>query len=290
MAPPKLPFKAVWTQFFPPKPHYTDDDIPKDLTGKVFLVTGASSGMGREVARVLYSRNARVYAACRNKDKALSVIEDIKKTAPTSGGQLNYLHLELADLASVKACATDFLNRESKLHILFNNAGVMTGQASPPPKTAQGHELALGVNCVGAFLLTKLLTPVLVKTAKIEPPNTVRVIWLSSFGLLQYSPEDRGIDMTNLDYHIPKPGIDRYGISKCGSWLLAVEFARRHKADGIVSVPINPGNVLTDLARDAPLWLKMIGHAVVYKYVSYPPPRMRNSILHVTRMLLTWTA
>lgn len=234
---------------------------------------------------MLYSRNAKVYAACRSEEKALRIIEDIKKKAGSkSTGEITFLHLNLADLASVKSCAAVFLARESKLHVLFNNAGVMTGPATPAPRTAQGHELAPGVNCIGAFLLTKLLTPTLVATARTEPPNTVRVVWPSLFGLLQFSPEDRGIDMSNLDYHIPKPGIDRYGISKCGTWLLGVEYARRYKVDGVVSIAISPGNVLTELARDAALWLKLIGHAVVYKYVTSPCPRNASSILTWCRL------
>ncbi|KAM7215300.1 putative estradiol 17 beta-dehydrogenase [Rhypophila decipiens] len=265
MATTKPSFASMWTQFFPPKPEFTENDIPSDLSGKVYLVTGATSGMGKEMARLVYSRNAKVYAACRDKEKALAAISEMKKTAPTSTGELVLLPLDLADLAKVKSCADEFLSRETKLHVLFNNAGVMTGPATPAPKTAQGHELALGVNCLGTFLLTKLLTPTLVSTAKMEPPSTVRVVWLSSFGLVQYAPEDRGIDMDNLDYHVPKPGIDRYGISKCGDWLLGVEFGRRYKADGIVSVPVNPGNVLTELARDAAWWLKVVGRLVAYK-------------------------
>jgi retinol dehydrogenase-12 len=144
----------------------------------------------------------------------------------------------------------------------------MVGPADPPAKTAQGYELGLGVNCIGAFLLTKLLTPTLKATVPTEPPNTVRVVWLSSFGLVQFAPEGRGIDMDNLDFHIPKPGVERYGISKCGDWLLAVEYARRHNKDGIVSVPVNPGNVRTQLARDQGLALKIIAHAVVYPIVN----------------------
>jgi retinol dehydrogenase 12 len=88
-------------------------------------------------------------------------------------------------------------------------------------------------------------------------------VWLSSFGLQQYAPEGLGTDPDNLNYHISKPQVERYGISKCGDWLLGVEYAGRHKADGIVSVPINPGNVRTSLVRDQTLGLKIIAHAVV---------------------------
>ena len=266
--PPRSSFKSAWTQFFPPKPRYTDKDIPADLHGKVYMVTGANSGMGLGLARVLYTRNAKVYVACRSEEKGKQTIAQIKKVVPKSTGELVFLSLDLADLTKVKAAAQSFLAQESELHVLFNNAGVMVGPANPPLKTAQGYELALGVNCVGAFLFAKLLTPALIATAQKQPANTVRVVWPSSFGLEEYAPEDRGIDLTNLDYHIPKPHVERYGISKAGNWLLGVEYARRHKADGIVSVPINPGNVRTSLARDQTLGLKIVAHAIVYPIIN----------------------
>ena len=232
------------------------------------MVTGANSGMGLGLARVLYTRNAKVYVACRSEEKGKQTIAQIKKVVPKSTGELVFLSLDLADLTKVKAAAQSFLAQESELHVLFNNAGVMVGPANPPLKTAQGYELALGVNCVGAFLFAQLLTPTLIATAQKQPANTVRVVWPSSFGLEEYAPEDRGIDLTNLDYHIPKPHVERYGISKAGNWLLGVEYARRHKADGIVSVPINPGNVRTSLARDQTLGLKIVAHAIVYPIIN----------------------
>ncbi|KAE9369865.1 NAD(P)-binding protein [Stipitochalara longipes BDJ] len=261
-------FKSIWTQYFPPKPEFTEKDIPADLQGKVYIVTGANCGMGLELARVLYSKNAKVYLACRSEEKAIKAIAHIKKVAPKSNGQLVFLSLDLADLTKVKAATKIFLSKESNLHVLFNNAGVMVGPVEPPLKTVQGHELALGVNCVGTFLLTKLLTPLLIVTARSAPPDTVRVVWLSSVGLQQVAPEGRGIDMDNLDYHIPKPNIDRYTISKGGDWLFAVEYARRFRNDGIVSVPVNPGNVRTQLARHQTLGLKIMAHAVVYPIIN----------------------
>ncbi|KAH8195539.1 hypothetical protein TruAng_010299 [Truncatella angustata] len=255
-----------WTHFFPPKPQYTDQNIPKNLEGKVYVVTGANSGMGEALAQVLYARGAKVYAACRSEKKGTEAIAKIKKAEPKARGDLIFLHLDLADLSNVQVAAKSFLLSESKLHVLFNNAGVMTGPKTSPTTTAQGHELALGVNCVGTFLFTKKLTPALVAAAKEEPAgsNAVRVVWLSSFGLETFAPEGQGIDLHNLDYHIPREPIDRYGISKAATWLLAVEYARRHKADGIVSAAINPGNIKTELARDQGAALKLIAGAIVY--------------------------
>jgi NAD(P)-dependent dehydrogenase (short-subunit alcohol dehydrogenase family) len=256
-------FSTMLTHFFPPKPQFTEKDVPS-LDGQVCIVTGASGGIGRELAQILYSKNARVYIAARSEEKASQAIEDIKRAVPTSTGSLAFLHLDLADLTNVKAAAESFLAREKALNLLFNNAGVFVAPVEPPPKTKQGHELALGVNCVGHFLFTQLLTPLLVQTAKTAPANTVRVVWLSSFGMELQAEPNIGISTQNLDYHIPKPAADRYGISKTGVWALAVEYARRHKADGIVSVPLNPGNLRTQLARDQGFAVKLVAALLCY--------------------------
>jgi hypothetical protein len=93
------------------------------------------------------------------------------------------------------------------------------------------------------------------------------VVWLSSFGLELFAAKDIGISLDNLDYQIPKSATERYGISKCVSWALGVEFARRHKADGIISLPINPGNLTSDLARDQPMSLKIAARVLGYPTV-----------------------
>lgn len=257
-------FSSTLTQFFPPKPTFTDKALP-DLKGKVYLVTGANTGIGKETARALYAKNATVYVTARSEEKGTKAIDDIKHSDPQSSGALNFLHLDLSDLAKVKASAEEFLAKEKTLHVLFNNAGHMSTDTFT--KTVQGYEMALGVNCVGTFLFTKMLTPTLVATAKKEPANTVRVVWLSSFGLELFAAKDRGVDLDNLDYHIPKPAPERYGISKAGDWALAVEFARRHREDGIISMPINPGNLTSELARDQGAAIKMVA-----RLVGYPPP------------------
>lgn len=235
-----------------------------NLQGKVYIVTGSNTGIGKEVARVLYAKNSKVYIAARSEEKANEAIAEIKKAAPESIGTLAFLHLDLSDLDNVKEAARNFVSQEGTLHVLFNNAGVAPGER--PLRTAQGYELSLGVNCVGTFLFTKLLTPVLVATAKLEPVNTVRIVWLSSFALELFGQQDIGISLENLDYHLPKPAPERYGISKTGVWALAVEFATRHKSDGIISVPINPGNVSSGLARNQGIALKAVA-----KLVGYPP-------------------
>lgn len=258
---------STWTQFVPPKPKFTEKNLPSDLRGKVYIVTGANTGMGKEVARVLYSRHAKVYAASRSEERGRQAITDIQKTTK-SDGELIFLQLDLADLNKTRDAAKEFLSRESKLHVLFNNAGVMVSPVEPPLRTVQGYELAMGVNCVATFLFTRLVTPALVAAAKTEPASAVRVVWVSSFGMEQFAPQGRGVDMSSLDKLEPKWNMERYGISKAGDWLLGVEFARRHKSDGIVSVALNPGNLKTDLGRDASLMIKLTAAIISYPLIN----------------------
>lgn len=213
-------------------------------------MTGANSGLGKEIAQILYSKNAKVFCAARSKEKTLSAIESIEAAHPDSHGELIFLPLDLADLSTIKSSVDEFLSKEDKLHVLFNNAGVM----NPPSgsKTAQGYELQLGVNNLGTFLLTELLTPTLIRTARSsgpEDPSGVRVVWVSSSAAESIQVPKGGVDMANLDYHVDKSPFDKYCVSKAGNYLQAAEYARRHRGDGIVSVPLNPGNLDSDLWR-----------------------------------------
>jgi NAD(P)-dependent dehydrogenase (short-subunit alcohol dehydrogenase family) len=238
-----------------------------DLDGKVYIVTGSNTGIGFEVARILFNKNATVYMACRSPTKTEKAMQDLRKGAPLSQGRLIFLELDLADLNSVQAAAAVFLSQAKRLDVLFNNAGVSTPPITPPPKTVQGYDLSLGVNCVGTFLFTKRLTPLLADTVKMCPEGAVRVVWLSSFALELFGTPNNGLDLSNLDYHMPKSSVERYGISKVGVWALGVEFARRHRKDGIVSVPINPGNLASDLSRDMGWLLKTVSKVVGYPCV-----------------------
>ncbi|KPM34467.1 hypothetical protein AK830_g12103 [Neonectria ditissima] len=237
-------------QIIPPKPHFTETDVP-DLSGRVCIVTGANTGVGKEVAQVLYSRNATVWVASRSEKKGCAAIDSIQLQHPESKGALKFLKLDLADLTTISSSAEEFLAAEKRLDILFNNAGVMT----PPEgsKTAQGYELQLGTNCVGPFLFTKLLSPLLQSTAKSAPKDAVRVVWVSSSAADSFSPT-QGYEPDNLDYQKPRNIYFKYGVSKAGNYYHATEFARRYRKDGIVSIPLNPGNLHSELDRTAAWW------------------------------------
>jgi retinol dehydrogenase 12 len=144
----------------------------------VYVVTGSNTGVGLELAAMLYSKNAKVYIAARSKDNSLKAIETIKGREPKSKGMLEFLSLDLANLTTIKASAGEFLAKEKRLDVLVNNAGVLLSRTAEISRTPQGYEIHLGTNNVGPFLFTKLLTPILVATAKKETPGAVRVVWL----------------------------------------------------------------------------------------------------------------
>ncbi|KAH7385138.1 hypothetical protein BKA64DRAFT_158607 [Cadophora sp. MPI-SDFR-AT-0126] len=248
------------SQMFPPTPKFTEKELP-DQTGKVFIVTGASSGVGKELAQILYSHNAKVYVAARSSEKAEKAIESIKVAFPNSKGAIEYLHLDLDDLSTIKASAEEFLSKEKKLDVLWNNAGVM----APPQgsRTKQGYELQLGTNNVAPFLFTKLLTPILKASAKVNPPGSTRVVWVSSSAAEAMSPKG-GVDMANLDYKKDQAVWHKYGVSKAGNVHHAKEFAKRYGDDGIISVALNPGNLKSDLQRHIPRWQNMILQRFLY--------------------------
>ncbi|KAI2783130.1 NAD(P)-binding protein [Daldinia loculata] len=248
--------------FFSGKPTFTEKDVP-DLTNKVTIVTGSNTGVGKEIARILYSKNATVYLMARSEEKTKNAIDSIKAAAPGSKGELAYIRLDLADLPSIKTTAEEFLSREQKLDILFNNAGVAYPEKGS--KTKQGYELQFGVNCLGTFALTQLLTPILVSTAKTAPPNSVRAIWLSSSAALNIDPKVflKGV------HNIEKLGeMEKYCTSKLGNYLHAAEYAKRHKADGVLAASLNPGNLDSDLWRtQGPITTFFLRKTVFYPVV-----------------------
>ncbi|PON31088.1 hypothetical protein TGAM01_v200508 [Trichoderma gamsii] len=251
---------AQWSQFFPPRPTFTEADLDS-LDGKVVIITGGSSGIGFELAKILYRKNARVYIAARSEERAREAIQSIQ-ASETTGGSLEFLSLKLHDLSSIKASVQEFKAKESKLHLLFNNAGV-----SQPPLgslSSQGIELQFATNCLGPFLFTQLLLPLLESTAADEatPQGSVRVVWTSSQVMELSSPLD-GIVIDELRAP-PQDRTRNYTNSKTGNYFLATELARRAASSSIVSVSLNPGAATTNLFRHTP-YLNYLAYPLLYK-------------------------
>jgi NAD(P)-dependent dehydrogenase (short-subunit alcohol dehydrogenase family) len=207
----------------------------RDLDGKVFLLTGANSGIGRVTAEELAKRGAKVWLACRDRTKTEPVLQNIAQ----AGGNAELVRLDLSDLDSVRACAATVLSKAEPLHVLINNAGLAGRKAL----TKQGFELTFGVNHLGHFLLTQLLLPRL-----LEQPHS-RVVNVSSKA--HYNA--RGIDFDEL--HRPGKGfgaLHAYAVSKLANVLHAKELAERYGARGLHAYALHPGVVASDVWREIP--------------------------------------
>jgi NAD(P)-dependent dehydrogenase (short-subunit alcohol dehydrogenase family) len=251
---------ATYSQLFPPSPTLKEQNLPNQK-GKVFIVTGGASGVGLELTTILYRAGGKVYIAGRSEANAQQGIEKIKSTSANASdaGQLVYLHLELDDLSTIKSSVETFRSKESKLDVLWNNAGV----SMPPPDTVskQGRELTIATNCLGPYLFTELLLPCLKAAAQDSPAASVRVVWTSSMVVDLTAPKD-GINMSEL-VSPPKDQAKIYTTSKTGNWFLASELARQVGQQGILSVTQNPGNLKTNLLRHA-TWMFVLSWPLLY--------------------------
>lgn len=252
---------AYWTQFFPPRNSapVTEANLPSQA-GKVFIVTGGSSGLGYELSRILYGAGGKVYILTRTKENADDAITRIKAHYEGRGdaaegihrGSLHFIPMDLMDFATVKLAAQQFLDCEGgeggRLDVLFNNAG--TGAWKNAPTSQQGHEYHFTVNSLGSFLLTRLLMPMLSKTAAQGPRGSVRVVWPASCLVEMMSPKT-GIRKEFLqDPASVKDENELYSSSKTANWFLASEFARRQS--DVLHIAGNPGNYLTNIWRHTP--------------------------------------
>ncbi|MEO8693355.1 MAG: oxidoreductase [Acidimicrobiales bacterium] len=205
-----------------------------DLLGTIALVTGASTGLGLETARALASAGAAVTLAVRTESRGEAAAAAIRQQLPEASLEVGLL--DLTSLASVREFAAGFTARHDRLDILVNNAGVM---ATPFERTADGFELQFGTNHLGHFLLTNLLTPLLIAGA----PS--RVVNLSSGG-------HRSSDIIWDDPNYERRAYDKfesYGQSKTANILFSVELDRRLHDRGVRSYAVHPGMIATELGR-----------------------------------------
>ena len=131
---------SLFSAFFPPDPTFTDKDLPS-LAGKVFIVTGAASGVGFELAKILYVAGGTVYIAARSVSRCEGAIEKIKvqTSSRNSAGILKSMVIDLADLETVKVAVDEFLRQETRLDVLFNNAAVLLPPAGSKSKQVRRH-------------------------------------------------------------------------------------------------------------------------------------------------------
>lgn len=237
-----MALRNVISQWYPSAPSFTERDVP-DQTGRVFLVTGGNAGIGFELCKLLYGTGATVYMTSRSKERAEKAIQAITSTTPPpkNPGKLIYIHLNLDDLATVKAAAQTFKTAESRLDVLVHNAGTSPFAIEPFAKTTQGIEAMVGMHCVAPLVLSSHLLPCLRAATATPRGGPARILWAGSISAEFNSPPN-GIDFSVLETGF-EDRAQNYGVSKLGNWALAKEAARRFGHEGIVSVAFNPGNV-----------------------------------------------
>ncbi|KAH6869317.1 hypothetical protein B0T10DRAFT_451168, partial [Thelonectria olida] len=190
-----------------------EEHIP-DLSGKVIIVTGSSSGLGKESVLQLVKHNpATIYLTARTATRGNAAIQEIEQAVPAAKNKIKFLELDLASFASIKRAADSFLSQSERLDVLMNNAGLM---AAPPGLTTDGYEVQFGSNYLGPALFTKLLLPTLAKTAGLQGGD-VRVVNLSS-ELFKQAPRE-GILLSRCKTSLDGiSGLARYGQSKLADY------------------------------------------------------------------------
>ncbi|KAJ8383381.1 hypothetical protein AAFF_G00220810 [Aldrovandia affinis] len=213
------------------------------LNGKTVLITGANTGIGKETARDMALRGARVVMACRDLRRAEMAAVEIRHA--TGNQNVVVRHLDLASLYSVRQFVRAYTASEGRLDILINNAGVMM---CPKGQTEDGYETQLAVNHLGHFLLTNLLLE------KLKSCTPSRVVNVSSMvhrgGKIHF--DDLSFEKT------PYNSLVSYRQSKLANILFSRELARRMNGTGVTSFALHPGVIRTELGRHVEAWYPLL--------------------------------
>ncbi|XP_068248495.1 retinol dehydrogenase 13-like isoform X3 [Palaemon carinicauda] len=202
------------------------------LDGKTVVITGANTGIGKETAKDLSRRGAKIVMLCRDLEKARLAAEEIHKD---TGNTVGVYHLDLASLESVRNTAATLKDTEPKIHCLINNAGVMM---CPRWETKDGFEMQLGTNHLGHFLLTLLL----LDQVKAAAPS--RIVTVSSIAHTQGRMHWE--DLMRTETYDAK---EAYCQSKLANVLFSRELAKKLQGTGVTTYSLHPGVVQTELGR-----------------------------------------
>lgn len=215
-------------------PEASKKEASKNLVGKLAVVTGASSGIGKEIARGLALQGADVILACRNLSKAEVARQEILGSVPQA--KLSILQLDLGRLAATRAFAKAFLEKYSRLDILVNNAGGWTTTRETGP---DGIEQTWMTNVVAPNLLTQLLLPALTAAGK------ARIVNVSS-------TVASGLDLNDIEFKARKyAGMTAYSQTKQANRMLTWAMADQLRGTGVTANAMSPGLVKTNLNRNA---------------------------------------
>jgi retinol dehydrogenase-14 len=203
------------------------------MRGKVCLVTGGSSGIGKATALGLANMGATVIVVGRDRSRGEAAVTEIKQKS--NNDAVDLMLADLSSQASIRRLAVDFKDRYQQLHVLINNAGVFTSKRTV---TVDGIETTFAVNHLAPFLLTNLLLDVLKASAP------ARIINITSSG------ERSGtINFDDLQGEGRYSGFQAYNQSKLAMILFTYELARKLEGTGVTVNCVHPGVVVTNLGR-----------------------------------------
>ncbi|KAF9027191.1 NAD(P)-binding protein [Hymenopellis radicata] len=213
-----------------------------DLQGKVAIVTGGNRGVGLATVRHLACAGAKVYLAARDEGHAMAAIEEIKKDS--GAGEVVWLKLDAAEPQKAKDAALEFMQKETRLDIVVNNAGMMTG---PYETGLDGMSTMVIVNYLSPFVFTQTLLPILRSTAE-QPDSDVRIVNVSSM-MHRYAPAPLRIDAyDDLSVSYDNRRFSswlRYAHSKLLIILWTKALQDHLSSSNITAIAIHPGGVNT---------------------------------------------
>ncbi len=234
------------------------------MQGKIVLITGANSGIGKETARGLAKMGATVVMACRNVTRAVAVCEAIKRES--GNAQTEVMQLDLTSLRSIRELVGQFCEKHQQLNVLINNAGIMCGGGG---ETEDDFHRVMATNYLGPFLLTNLLLPLLKQTKE------ARIINVSSIAHLWGR-----IDLNDLNLKKRFRLSGAYSSSKLALIFFTQELSERLKQTDITVNALHPGVVATDIYRIGPedSWYQALFRKVLSLVMISPQDGAQTSI------------
>lgn len=228
-----------------PTSNFNPNSIPS-LYGRTFIVTGGNNGIGKATVAGLASHGATVYMGARSEEKAVASINEIKKELPEADVQ--YLYMDLTNLASIVAAALKIKREVNALHGLVNNAGIMGVEYAI---TDDGYEVQFQTNYLAHWLLTYHLLPLLRSTAAALPNGSIRVVNITSDGHERFAPKP-GIDFGDLGLEKAN-SMTRYGQSKLAQILHIKRLSAMSRSlageSQVSFAAVHPGHIDTNLNR-----------------------------------------
>jgi NAD(P)-dependent dehydrogenase (short-subunit alcohol dehydrogenase family) len=247
-----------------------------DLSGRVAVVTGATSGLGLETLRVLAMRGAHVIATGRTRERAAEACVEAG-----AAGRSTPVGLDLEDWPGIVAAADEIRALGRPIDMLVCNAGIMHPAEL---RLVNGFEQQFAINHLGHFILCNRL----IDLVRASPQGRVVVV---SSQLLNSAPPG-GIDFDNLD---GSRGFDTnrmYGQSKLANALFAIELARREAGTAVTANTLHPGVALTNLDRARPAWRRALSRLLAFRhdYVKSIPAAAATQVYLATHPVLATTS